>query len=54
MDPAQREFGEYRTCVTRSSKTTELVEQEVNGLLTFDRKPKFDSKILREINGSLH
>ena len=27
------------------------VEQEVNGLLTFDRKPKFDSKILKEING---
>ena len=27
------------------------VEQEINGLLTFDRKPKFDSKILREING---
>ena len=29
------------------------VEQEVNGLLTFDRKPKFDSKVLREINGLL-
>jgi hypothetical protein len=27
------------------------VEQEVNGLLTYDRKPKFDSKVLREING---
>jgi len=26
------------------------VEQEINGLLTFDRQPKFDSKILREIN----
>jgi beta-galactosidase/beta-glucuronidase len=25
------------------------VEQEVNGLLTYDRKPKFDSKVLREI-----
>ncbi len=29
------------------------VEQEVNGLLTYDRKPKFDSKRLREINGLL-
>ena len=29
------------------------VEQEINGLLTFDRKPKFDSKLLREINGLL-
>jgi beta-galactosidase/beta-glucuronidase len=27
------------------------VEQEVNGLLTFDRKPKFDTKAVREING---
>lgn len=26
------------------------VEQEVNGLLTYDRKPKFDAKLLREIN----
>jgi hypothetical protein len=26
------------------------VEQEINGLLTFDRRPKFDSKHLREIN----
>ena len=26
------------------------VEQEVNGLLTYDRKPKFDGKALREIN----
>jgi hypothetical protein len=26
------------------------VEQEVNGLLTFDRKPKFDVKQIREIN----
>ena len=29
------------------------VEQEVNGLLTYDRKPKFDSKVLREINSLL-
>jgi beta-galactosidase/beta-glucuronidase len=27
------------------------VEQEVNGLLTFDRKPKFDTKSVREIVG---
>ena len=27
------------------------VEQEVNGLLTFDRKPKFDTGPVREING---
>ncbi len=26
------------------------VEQEVNGLLTYDRKPKFDTKKIREIN----
>lgn len=30
------------------------VEQEINGLLTYDRKPKFDSKVLREINGLLN
>ncbi|MGQ9635977.1 MAG: glycoside hydrolase family 2 protein [Bryobacteraceae bacterium] len=26
------------------------VEQEINGLLTYDRKPKFDTKAIREIN----
>lgn len=26
------------------------VEQEINGLLTYDRKPKIDTKIIREIN----
>jgi len=26
------------------------VEQEINGLLTYDRKPKFDAKAVREIN----
>lgn len=29
------------------------VEQEVNGLLTYDRKPKFDNKKLKEINDGL-
>ncbi|MCC6857097.1 MAG: glycoside hydrolase family 2 [Bryobacterales bacterium] len=29
------------------------VEQEINGLMTYDRKPKFDSKALREINALL-
>jgi beta-galactosidase/beta-glucuronidase len=29
------------------------VEQEVNGLMTYDRKPKFDTKAIREINGLL-
>ncbi len=29
------------------------VEQEVNGLMTYDRKPKFDSKAVREINQML-
>jgi hypothetical protein len=29
------------------------VEQEINGLLTFDRKPKFDVKQLRELNDRL-
>lgn len=27
------------------------VEQEINGLLTYDRKPKFDFRSVREING---
>jgi hypothetical protein len=26
------------------------VEQEVNGLYTYDRKPKFDPAIIKEIN----
>jgi len=26
------------------------IEQEVNGLYTYDRKPKFDPEILYEIN----
>lgn len=26
------------------------VEQEINGLLTYDRKPKFDAKAIRELN----
>jgi len=29
------------------------VEQEINGLMTYDRKPKFDSQVLRELNGML-
>ncbi len=29
------------------------VEQEINGLMTYDRKPKFDVKVLREINAML-
>jgi hypothetical protein len=30
------------------------VEQEVNGLMTYDRKPKFDVKRVRELNELLH
>jgi hypothetical protein len=30
------------------------VEQEINGLMTYDRKPKFDTKTLREINALVH
>lgn len=30
------------------------VEQEINGLLTYDRKPKVDLKIIREINNQWH
>ncbi|MCD7756220.1 MAG: glycoside hydrolase family 2 [Firmicutes bacterium] len=30
------------------------VEQEINGLMTYDRKYKIDPKIIREINQSLH
>ena len=29
------------------------VEQEVNGLLTYDRRPKFDVEAVRAINGLL-
>jgi beta-galactosidase/beta-glucuronidase len=29
------------------------VEQEINGLMTYDRKPKFDSKALRDLNQML-
>ncbi len=29
------------------------VEQEINGLMTYDRKPKFDVKAIREINGMI-
>lgn len=29
------------------------VEQEINGLLTYDRKPKFDTRTVREINALL-
>jgi beta-galactosidase/beta-glucuronidase len=30
------------------------VEQEINGLMTYDRKPKFDVEKLREINALVH
>src|SRR5450755_1295804 len=30
------------------------VEQEINGLMTYDRKPKFDAKKLHEINDMVH
>ncbi len=30
------------------------VEQEVNGLMTYDRKPKFDVNKVRELNERLH
>ena len=29
------------------------VEQEINGLMTYDRKPKFDTKAVKDINGLL-
>ena len=29
------------------------VEPEINGLLTYGRKPKFDAKLLQEINATL-
>jgi hypothetical protein len=29
------------------------VEQEVNGLMTYDRKPKFDVRAIREMNAIL-
>jgi hypothetical protein len=34
------------------TQTTD-VEQEINGLLTYDRKPKFDVKTIRELNDLL-
>jgi hypothetical protein len=30
------------------------VEQEINGLMTYDRKPKFDVEKVREINSLVH
>ena len=30
------------------------VEQEINGLMTYDRKLKFDAQKLREINDLVH
>jgi len=30
------------------------VEQEINGLMTYDRKPKFDVKMLKQINDVIH
>jgi hypothetical protein len=30
------------------------VEQEINGLMTYDRKLKFDAQKLREINALVH
>jgi len=30
------------------------VEQEVNGLLTYDRKPKFDTKKIKALNDRLN
>ena len=34
------------------TQTTD-VEQEINGMMTFDRKPKFDTRLVREINNLL-
>src|SRR5205823_441465 len=30
------------------------VEQEVNGLMTYDRKPKYDVRLVKEINDLVH
>ncbi len=30
------------------------VEQEVNGLMTYDRKPKYDVRVVKEINELVH
>jgi beta-galactosidase/beta-glucuronidase len=30
------------------------VEQEINGLLTYDRKPKYDVRVVKEINDLVH
>ena len=29
------------------------VEQEINGLLTYDRRPKFETRLIQEINSLL-
>ncbi len=34
------------------TQTTD-VEQEINGVMTYDRKPKYDTKVMREINDLL-
>jgi hypothetical protein len=30
------------------------VEQEMNGLMTYDRKPKYDVRVVKEINDLVH
>ena len=42
----------YRLMVVGVRPADQLtdVEQEINGLMTYDRKPKFDAKRLRGIN----
>jgi hypothetical protein len=30
------------------------VEQEINGLMTYDRKPKYDVRVVKEINDLVH
>ena len=35
------------------ARVLDLLMLEVNGLMTYDRKPKFDSKALREMNQML-
>lgn len=50
MDAVLASEGLWGFCYTQLYD----VEQEINGILTYDRKPKCDLKKIREINGRYH
>ncbi len=50
--PSRAVQGHRESCRSQGICYTQItdVEQEINGLMTYDRKPKFDAKAVREIN----